>query len=137
MSATPPVGASAAARVPNAPAAPEAGSALSVEAQRVRTVIDRYREAFTTLNVGAARAVWPGLDARKLEQAFDQLSMQQLEYGNCDIAVTGQRALADCNGNVRYVPKVGSRMPRVESRQWQFDLRRVNNQWRIVAVDTR
>ncbi len=103
----------------------------------VRVLLDRYRGAFASLDVKAARAVWPSIDGRKLERAFEQLSMQELVFSHCEVAVTGTRAIADCSGTARYAPKVGNKSARVEPREWQFDLRRVNNQWRIQDVQTR
>ena len=68
--------------------------------------------------LGAARAVWPTVDAKALGRAFDQLQQQTLEFDECAIAVTGARAVASCGGNARYVPKVGNKSPRTEARQW-------------------
>jgi hypothetical protein len=36
-----------------------------------------------------------------------------------------------CTGSSRYVPKVGSREPRVEQLEWNFTLRKKANDWEI------
>ena len=108
-----------------------ASLALAADEQRVRAVLNRYREAYGSLDVNAARAVWPGVDTRTLGRAFAQLSMQEFEFAACDISISGERASADCTGNARYVPKVGSKNARVETRVWQFGLRRIDQQWKI------
>jgi hypothetical protein len=99
--------------------------------------LNGYRDAFGSLDVNAARAVWPRVDARALSRAFAQLSTQEFEFAACDISITGERASADCAGNARWVPKVGSKSARVDSRVWQFELRRINQQWEIQTVATR
>jgi hypothetical protein len=114
-----------------------ASLALAADEQRVRAVLNRYRDAYGSLDVNAARAVWPGVDTRTLGRAFAQLSMQEFEFAACDISIAGERASADCAGNARYVPKVGNKNTRVESRVWQFGLRRVDQQWKIETVTSR
>ena len=111
--------------------------ALAADEQRVRAVLAGYRDAFGSLDVNAARAVWPRVDMRALGRAFAQLSVQEFEFAACDISITGERASADCAGNARWVPKVGSKNTRVESRVWQFELRRIEQQWKIETVATR
>jgi hypothetical protein len=131
------VTATSAASAANAIPAASAGLALAAGVQGVRAVLNRYRDAYSTLDVNLARAVWPGVDARALARAFDRISMQQFEFAACDISITGERALAGCSGNARYVPKVGNKNPRVESRVWEFELRRIDQQWTIEAVASR
>ena len=97
----------------------------------------RYRNAFSGLDSGAARAVWPSVDVRALDRAFDRLEEQALEFENCDIDVNGPRAIASCEGSARYVPKVGNRNAQVAARQWRFNLRKVNEAWLIEEVDSR
>jgi hypothetical protein len=125
---------------PPAPAATAMEPAVppvSAETASIETVLSRYRQAFTALDADAARAVWPGVDARALGRAFDQLVEQQLDFETCFIAVNGARATAGCGGRARYVPKVGSRSVRDEPRQWTFNLQKVNGQWVIERVASR
>jgi hypothetical protein len=72
-----------------------------------------------------------------LARAFDQMDAQSMSYNSCGIEVKGLFAQAFCVGEVAFVPKVGSRTPRVEVRRWTFDLRRVNDAWQIERVTTR
>ena len=72
-----------------------------------------------------------------LERAFNQMTTQQFTFDSCRIDVTGARATASCRGRAQFVPKVGSRTPRVEPRQWTFTLRRAERDWAIESVDSR
>ena len=116
-------------------ATPAAG--VTAETRGVTLALNRYQEAFSALDVGAAHAVWPGVDVRALAKAFDQLEEQTFELNACNIAVAGVQAEADCGGNARYVRKVGNRALRVEPRRWHFKLRQTNDQWVIDAVNAR
>ena len=99
--------------------------------------LNRYQDAFSTLDANAAHAVWPSVDVKALAKAFDQLEAQTFDLEGCDITVTGARAEADCAGNARYVRKVGNRALRVEPRRWRFTLRQTSDQWVIATVDAR
>jgi hypothetical protein len=127
---------------PNTP--PDAASAgrpavpnPATETAAVRVVLDRYRDAFSSLDVGSAKSVWPAVDERMLERAFNQMTTQQFTFDSCNIDVTGARATASCRGRAQFVPKVGSRTPRFEARQWTFTLRRAERDWSIESVDSR
>ena len=100
-------------------------------------MLGRYRAAYSGLNAGAAASVWPTVDAKALAKAFERLETQEIEFDRCDVVVTGARAVATCGGRARYVPKVGNKNPHVESRQWRFDLRKLNERWLIDAVSAR
>ncbi len=116
-----------------APAAP----AEAVDTRAIQQVLGQYRNAFSVLDSGAAKAVWPSVDARALGRAFDRLEEQAFEFNRCDIDVTGARATASCAGRTRYVPKVGNRSPHYEPREWRFSLRKVDEAWLIEQVDSR
>ena len=103
----------------------------------VQGVLNRYRDAFSALDPSAAKAVWPSADAISLGKAFDRLREQQMVLGPCNISVIGARAVASCEGTVRYVPNVGSRSPRVQRGRWDFTLREVGDDWRIETVKAR
>jgi hypothetical protein len=107
------------------------------ETGEIRTVLSRYRNAFSDLDSGAATAVWPTVDRKALGRAFERLEEQQLEFDNCQIAVDGPRAVASCEGSARYVPKVGNRTARTEARRWRFTLHRLDQGWLIEQVDSR
>ena len=93
--------------------------------------------AFSMLDVRRAKSVWPGVNERNLERAFDSLESQEFDLGECAIAVTLPRAVATCNGSARYVPKVGTRTLRSEPRRWTFRLQQRGQDWSIESVDAR
>jgi hypothetical protein len=110
---------------------------LAADERRVRGVLERYRAAYSALDVGAVRAVWPKVNARALTRAFDQLATQQIDFAGCDISVAGERASAGCSGNAEFVTKVGSKTPKLETRTWSFELRKTGSQWTIEGVESR
>ena len=95
------------------------------------------QDAFSSLDASSAKTVWPAVDERMLERAFNQMTTQRFTFDSCSIDVTGARATASCRGRAQFVPKVGSRTPRVETRQWTFTLRRAERDWAIESVDSR
>jgi hypothetical protein len=110
-----------------------------VENQKgIQSTLARYRNAFSDLDANAAREVWPTVNERSLSRAFDRLEEQDVSFDRCRIEVTkNDRAEATCSGTARYVPRVGSRTPRVDQREWRFSLVKVKDQWLIGAVDAR
>ena len=128
-----------------APAAPREAPATAVvppptrelEARAIENVLGRYRTAFNELNAGAASAVWPSVNQKNLAKAFDRLEDQNVSFDHCQIEVIASLAEAACNGSARYVPKVGSRTPKAESRRWTFSLRKGGTGWLIDRVDAR
>jgi hypothetical protein len=103
----------------------------------IHGVIDRYRRTFDSLSVDDVAAFWPSVNVRSLSRAFDQLASQHLTFEGCSISLRGHQADATCRGRVQFVPKVGSRTPRVENRQWTFLLLRSDTAWTITKVDVR
>ena len=123
---------------PASAAAPAAGAAvIDTNTTGIQSALTRYRQAFNTLSASAAREVWPTVNERSLSRAFDRLDEQQVSFDGCQIQVNQERAEAVCNGSARYVPRVGSRTPRVERRQWRFSLVKTRGEWLIGAVDAR
>jgi hypothetical protein len=100
--------------------------------QVVRQILREYARAFDRLDVQAAKAVWPSLDDRALQRAFQQLDAQHVQFASCGVAITGPAANARCLGNATYRPKVGSRVMRVTGREWTFNLARSEGGWQIV-----
>jgi hypothetical protein len=127
---------SSSASVP-APSAPAGTSATAARTASVQSVIDRYRQAFDTLDASSVAGFWPSVDSRALSRAFAQLDSQQLHFERCDIQLAGTRAFASCHGYVQLVRKAGSQDPRTESRQWTFTLGEVKDHWVILGVDAR
>ncbi|MEO8521985.1 MAG: hypothetical protein ABI603_11510 [Acidobacteriota bacterium] len=121
-----------AGRLVSSPAAPDRAAALRREEEIVREVLREYAQAFERLDVQAAKALWPTVDDRALQRAFQQLDGQQLRFASCGVSVSGRDANARCRGDATYRPKVGSRTLRLTSREWTFNLSRDNDRWQIV-----
>ena len=139
----PPAEASSTAAAPAAPSAPPpppapaAGPVLTPDTRAVLGTLYRYQEAFSTLDSNAAQQVWPGVDVRALDRAFDQLDEQTFDLQSCDVDVLGERAEAVCTGTASYTRKVGKKAMRVEARRWRFALQRDGGEWLIRGVDVR
>lgn len=125
--ATPPVA------PPPAPAPP----APPTDRQAINAVLGQYQAAYSRLDTNAVRAIWPGLNVSSLERAFGQVERQAVTFSTCSVAIIGAGATARCQGSASYVPKVGNRTERVDHRQWQIELRKSGDNWRIVNVDSR
>jgi hypothetical protein len=137
--AVPPPAAPSPAAPPAAAAAggplPPAGTVTAASA--IEAVLGRYASAFNSLDAQRAKAVWPTVNERNLDRAFDGLEQQQFDLGDCDIRITAPKAIASCDGTARFTPKVGSRKMRVERRQWTFRLQATGQSWTIESVDSR
>ncbi len=97
----------------------------------VEDTLTRYRRAYNRLDARMAQAVYPAVNATALARAFDGLQSQSLVFNECDIAVRGGEATVTCRGTSRYVPKIGNRDARTESRVWDFTLRKAEGDWKI------
>jgi hypothetical protein len=120
-----------------ASATPNAAPTPVSEDSAIAAVLEQYRGATSALDARAVAAVWPTTNTRALERAFGQLSSQELSFAGCFTRVNGTQATADCEGATTYVPRVGNRNPRVESREWRFELRKVGQRWVIDRVSAR
>ena len=100
-------------------------------------VLKHLQTAYDRRDATLAKAVWPTVNQKNLERAFDSLEQQEFDLGACDITVLAPRALALCDGTARYTPKVGNRKARTESRRWSFTLRQTGQEWAIESVNLR
>ena len=114
-----------------AAAAPIVAAVVVDDAAQVRAVLQKYQNAYERLDAGMVHAVWPGVNEAALSRAFDGLESQALDLKACYIQLRGATADVLCTGSTRYVPKVGSREPRVEPLAWNFTLRKKANDWEI------
>lgn len=103
----------------------------------MHAALANYRAAFESLHAETVQAVWPGADRRALARAFEQLQSQSLDFYSCGIEFGTGTAEVTCTGSLTYVPKVGSKKPRVESRNWSFFLKKQSDRWAIERVVTR
>jgi len=103
----------------------------------VKQALQRYRVAYDGLDAQSAQAVWPAVNQVALARAFDGLSSQALTFDRCDVQLHSETATATCRGTARYVPKIGSREPRTETRVWNFTLRKGGTDWKIDTLRVR
>jgi hypothetical protein len=118
-------------------AATTVASARALDVQAVERLIGRYRAAYESLDAAAARRVYPKVNSDALSRAFSQLEQQGLSFDRCEIGIYGALAQASCNGTARYVPRTGSKTPRIDRRQWTFRLRKGSDEWAIDSVEVR
>jgi hypothetical protein len=121
----------AAARTASPAAANPEPVAVIDDTVLIQQVLQRYRAAYEELDAESAHSVWPAVNERALMRAFSELESQTLTFETCDVQFAGAAANATCRGTTRYVPKVGSRHPRVEARRWSFSLRKLESGWMI------
>ena len=138
---TPPATAQPAPGTPAAIARPEPEALPSMvarsEQNEIQRALGQYRSAYQRLDAQAAQAVWPSVDVRALARAFGTLSSQELAFETCLFDIAGPVATAQCRGSATYTPKVGSRGPKAERRQWTFYLRKVDEAWKIETAQAR
>jgi len=138
----PPVGRATAATEPAAASQPDATpvslrSHAAADEDLIRATLGRYADAYARLDAQAAQQVWPTVDARALQRAFEGLESQGLAFDRCELRVVDSDATAACRGRASYVPKVGRREPLSVSRLWVFTLRRGEAGWAITSADAR
>jgi hypothetical protein len=104
-----------------------------IDAAAIQRVLNRYRDAYSTLDVAAVRAIWPSVDAPALRTTFDRLAEHNVEYDSCKISAADAGAVAVCSGVAQSVP-MGARKTTTERRQWRFVLSTVKNRWLIETV---
>jgi hypothetical protein len=117
------------------PSLPPPSRVESDETQIARA-LQQYRTAYERLDAQQAQTVWPGVNEEALARAFAGLNSQTLTFDACRTNVQGDQAVATCQGRMRYVPKIGSREPRVEPRTWTFVLKRAGADWKIDTART-
>jgi hypothetical protein len=136
-----PLAAPPASRIPAPAVRPELTAVPPVvvrtEQSEIQRTLGQYRSAYQLLDAEAAQAVWPSVDVRALARAFDTLTSQQLAFETCEFDIAGAAATAQCRGSATYTPKVGNREPKLESRQWTFQLRKMGEDWKIQSAQTR
>jgi hypothetical protein len=101
------------------------------DAAQVRAVLQKYQAAYERLDAGLVHAVWPGVNEAALARAFGGLESQALTFKTCDVQLRGATAQVACTGTTRYVPKIGSREPRVDPLAWNFTMRKRADDWQI------
>lgn len=133
-------GSDSAATTSAAPAAPAAIDARRSPAQaaEVDTILGRlddFQAAYSARDTAATKRLWPTVDAGALERVFRSISSHSLELSDCQVSIRNVRAHAVCIGRTRTVPNASKKAPRVESRQWVFDLSRSTDGWEVAALN--
>jgi len=108
-----------------------APSRVDSDETQIARALQQYRLAYEALDAKRAQDVWPEVNETALARAFDSLESQTLTFDACRTQLHGDAAVATCQGTARYVPKIGSREPRVEPRTWTFVMRRTGAEWKI------
>jgi hypothetical protein len=108
----------------------------SNDVRAIQTVLNRYRDAVSTLDPAAVRAVWPTVNLNLVRSEFAGLAEQNIDFERCRISSSGPRAAAVCAGIVESGFVAGDRRPRSEKKRWEFTLRRTGERWTILAVRT-
>ena len=134
--ATPrPIGAPDRVRVAaKAVGAPKPRKVVRRDEDQIRTTLAELQAAYSQLDAGAAREVWPSVDVDALARAFDGLRSQELRFDHCDVTVDGGRARAACSGEALYVPRAGDPGTSSAARAWTFELRRIRERWMIASA---
>jgi hypothetical protein len=121
------------------PASTRAPAAASIEEDRrqkeiVLGVLREYSRAYERLDVRATKAVYPSVDDRSLQRAFENLKGQEMRFASCDMSISssGADANARCKGDATYRLKIGSRVLRYTDRVWTFSLSRDGGGWQIL-----
>ena len=63
-----------------------------------------------------------------------RLDSQRITFDDCRVELQGKSADAMCTGTASFGPRFDSREPRVEPRTWNFTLRKVDADWKILTA---
>jgi hypothetical protein len=122
-------------RVAPAPAAdPSPRQSAPRDEDHIRATLAELRTAYSRLDAGAARKVWPSVDVDALARAFADLISQELRFDHCAVTVDGADAHATCIGEAVYVPRVGGAVASSAARAWTFELTRLRGRWMIASA---
>jgi hypothetical protein len=107
------------------------------EVSALQQVITQYQQVYNQLDARAVVSIWPSVDARELNRIFARLERQDLSFDSCVFAVSEGTATAQCDGWLRYVPRVGNKTARSEHHLWTIQLKRTAGAWSIAQVTAR
>jgi hypothetical protein len=119
----------------------EATPRSPIEEQRqqkevVLGVVREYARALERLDVRATKAIYPTVDGRELQRAFQGLKEQQYQIASCGVSIStsGVDANARCRGNATFRPRVGSRIVKLTDYEWVISLARGGGGWQILEA---
>jgi hypothetical protein len=111
---------------------------LSVARAAVGEVLAMYRRSYNALDALSVSTIWQGVDLAALRRAFSTLRQQNMMFDRCDVAVpANDRALAQCDGSLTFVPRLGDAIPQTRRVSWAIDFQRARDRWVIVGVSAR
>jgi hypothetical protein len=100
----------------------------------IRSLLQRYEEAYDRRDVSAAAALWPSVDETALARTFAALDRQDVHFERCDINASEARGSAVCVGTVRYLASAEGAVEKEGRITWTFDLARSGEDWRIAGL---
>ena len=103
----------------------------------IRSLLQRYEEAYDRRDVSAAAALWPSVDETALARVYAALDRQDVHFERCDISASEARGAAVCVGTVRYLSSVEGAVEKEGRIAWTFDLARSGGDWRIAGLSSR
>jgi hypothetical protein len=126
------------APAPPPPALPAGNAAnaanLVAEESAVRQTLQRYRDAYQSMSAAAVQAVYPRIDARKLQDVFKLYTSlrQDLEIDRVEVAPDGQTATV--TGTVITAPVVKTGRAAPQRSKALFRLKKNGDIWLIQDV---
>jgi hypothetical protein len=116
------------------PPAPVRGAAD--ETQQLLRVLQRYKNAYESLDAKAVAAVYPSVDVASLQSAFDQFSKMSYDVKvHIDgISIDGQTATVAATETMRPVSRTVRAQPQTTSAV--FTMRRSGTSWTIQSVSS-
>jgi hypothetical protein len=121
------------ASVAREPIEPPALPTIRERQAQIQSIVNRYRDAYNSMDANAAKAVWPSVNAKQLGDSFARLEKLEYQFQPCTIFFDTGKARATCEGRVRSVAKSDKREVSVPAR-WEFTLKEVNREWAIDSV---
>jgi ketosteroid isomerase-like protein len=94
-------------------------------------VLSAYASAYSSLDAGAVKRVYPAVNEQDLKRRFADIRSQQVQIQNEQIAVSGDAATVTCTVITVFQGQVGA--SRRISLQAVFRLEKRNNAWVIVS----
>jgi hypothetical protein len=124
------------ASIAREPIEPPALPTIRERQAQIQSSVNRYRDAYNSMDANAAKAVWPSVNVKQLGDSFARLEKLEYQFQPCTIFFDTGKARATCEGRVRSVAKSDKREVSVPGR-WEFTLKEVNREWVIDSVVTK
>jgi len=96
---------------------------VRADADAVRGVVERYREAMQSKSLSGVKSVYPALDERQLRSVLDATQTLQVELRCADVRVSGSTAAVECARVDRWSFKNGDRRTSESTATFRFQKR--------------